>query len=267
VAGWLAAGQPEVAVAVADVQTAGRGRSGRSWVAPTGAALLLSCGFRPTWLAPRHAWRLGAIVALAMLDAAEEVGGLREGTLGLKWPNDLVAEQVTPRGEGGDLDGGGAAPSAGRAAAHREPATLLKLAGVLGETAGSAGRIETAIVGIGVNVEWPAAAFPSQLAGSMTSLSEVGHGRPVDGDALLDAFLARLEVRHEALRDGRFDAAAWSARQRTTGRSLEVEVGDQRLAGIGEGVDPETGALLLATQEGLVRVDSGEVTRCAVMRP
>jgi len=240
VAGWLAAGQPEVAFAVADVQTAGRGRSGRSWVAPTGAALLLSCGFRPTWLAPRHAWRLGAIVALAMVDAAEEAGGLREGTLGFKWPNDLVAEQS---------------------------GALLKLAGVLGETAGSAERIETAIVGIGLNAEWPAAAFPSQLAGSMTSLSEIGHGRPVDRDMLLDAFLARLEVRYEALRDGRFDAAAWSARQRTTGRSLEVEVGDRHRAGIGEGVDPETGALLLATPGGLVRVDSGEVTRCAVLRP
>ena len=44
---WLAAGTPEVCLAVADEQTAGRGREGRTWVAPPGAALLLSLGFRP----------------------------------------------------------------------------------------------------------------------------------------------------------------------------------------------------------------------------
>ena len=43
---WLAAGTPEVALAIADEQTAGRGRDGRRWVAPQGAALLLSLGFR-----------------------------------------------------------------------------------------------------------------------------------------------------------------------------------------------------------------------------
>ena len=52
VRGWLAEGTPEVCLAVADEQTAGRGREGRTWVAPAGGALLLSLGFRPTWLAP-----------------------------------------------------------------------------------------------------------------------------------------------------------------------------------------------------------------------
>ncbi len=48
---WLADGTPEVCLAIADEQSAGRGRDGRTWVAPPGAALLLSLGFRPTWLA------------------------------------------------------------------------------------------------------------------------------------------------------------------------------------------------------------------------
>src|SRR4249919_1694082 len=51
VRGWLADGTPEVCLAVAAEQTAGRGRQGRTWVAPRGAALLLSVGFRPAWLA------------------------------------------------------------------------------------------------------------------------------------------------------------------------------------------------------------------------
>jgi biotin-(acetyl-CoA carboxylase) ligase len=77
---WLAAGIPEVCVAIADEQTAGRGREGRTWVAPPGAALLLSLGFRPKWLPPERVWRLAAIVSMAMADAAETVSGLSGGT-------------------------------------------------------------------------------------------------------------------------------------------------------------------------------------------
>ena len=94
---WLAAGTPEVCLAVADEQTAGRGRDGRSWVAPAGSALLLSLGFRPDWLAPTDTWRLAATTSLAMADAAEEVAGLPDRSLRLKWPNDLVIETVGHR--------------------------------------------------------------------------------------------------------------------------------------------------------------------------
>ena len=98
VAGWLRHGTPEVCVAIAGEQSAGRGRNGRTWTAPAGASLLMSVGFTPTWLAPEHAWRLGAIVSLAMAEAAEEVARIAAGTVRLKWPNDLVprlaAEQL-----------------------------------------------------------------------------------------------------------------------------------------------------------------------------
>ena len=60
VRGWLDAGTPEVCLALADEQTAGRGRTGRTWLASPGRGLLLSLGFRPTWLAPAQAWRLAA---------------------------------------------------------------------------------------------------------------------------------------------------------------------------------------------------------------
>ena len=236
VADWLATGVPDPCVAVADHQRAGRGRHGRTWEAPPGAGLLVSVGFRPAYLAPRDAWQLGAIVALAMLDAAEEVAGLRDGALGLKWPNDLVADG--PEGR------------------------LRKVAGVLGETTARGAELETVVVGVGVNVEWAERDFPPGLAPSMTSLSSLGGGRPVDRAVLLGGFLDRLEVRLEALREGHFDAGGWSARQRTTGRRLTVEVGDRELDGTGDGVDPTTGALLLATADGIVAIDAGEVTRC-----
>ena len=94
---WLAAGVPEICLAVAGEQSAGRGRNGRTWTAPAGAALLCSLGFRPTWIAPERAWRIAATVALAMSDAAEEVAGLPVGAVRLKWPNDLVIEVGGPK--------------------------------------------------------------------------------------------------------------------------------------------------------------------------
>ena len=236
---WLDAGTPEVAVVVADYQTAGRGRNGRDWVSPPGAALLLSVGFRPVGIAARHAWRLAAVVALAMRDAAEEQAGLRDGTLRLKWPNDVVAE-----GEQG----------------------LRKVAGVIGETITSGGAVDSAVVGIGVNSDWRMTDFPWALAPTMTSLRELAGKRPIDNEALLDAFLARLEPRYEALLTGRFDVGGWSAAQITTGRTVVVDLGGEGVTGIGTGVDPDSGALLVRDQSGRnVPVDSGEVVRCRVI--
>jgi BirA family biotin operon repressor/biotin-[acetyl-CoA-carboxylase] ligase len=236
---WLESGTPEVCVAVADEQTAGRGRQGRSWQAPTGAALLASAGFRPTNLPIGHAWRLAAIAALAMLDAAEEEAGLRAGTLWLKWPNDIVADAAS--GE------------------------LLKLAGVLGESTSEGGATSAAVIGVGINADWPAATFPIELRESMTSLHELSGGRPIDRDALLAGWIGRLEPRYEALRAGYFDGEGWSRRQRTTGHPVEVDLGGARVHGTATGVDPESGALLLRTDDGAnMAIDSGDVVRCRI---
>jgi BirA family biotin operon repressor/biotin-[acetyl-CoA-carboxylase] ligase len=216
---WLSAGIPEVCLAVAGEQTAGRGRSGRAWVAPEGAALLLSLGFRPRYLAPDRVWRLAGVVALAMADAAEAVAGLPDGKLRLKWPNDIVLE----------LPGG-----------------VRKVAGVLGETEGVGTAEPVAVVGLGTNADWPPDQFPEALAGSMSSLREASGGRPIDSTELLKAFLLRLEPRVLALRDGLFDVAGWHDRQVTTGRMVELELPDgstERVRAVG--VDGVTGGLLV----------------------
>jgi len=235
---WMTEGTPEVCLAVADEQTAGRGRSGRSWVAPSGAALLLSLGFEPAYLAPDRLWRLAAIVVLAMADAAEEVAGLPNGMLRLKWPNDIVVE----------------APGA--------PAGVRKVAGVLGESEGAGSTAVRTVVGIGVNVDWPSDQFPAELADVMTSLREVSRGRPIDSDGLLDGFLVCLEPRVVALRDGHFDVAGWHGRQVTTGRTVRVDMpdGTARVA-TAVGVDGATGALLIEESAGGEQeLLAGEVT-------
>lgn len=216
---WLAAGTPEVCLATADEQSAGRGRAGRTWSAPPGAALLMSLGFRPGWLEADRVWRLAAVASLAMADAAESVAGLPYGTIRLKWPNDLVIET--------------------------DAAGPRKVAGVLGETEGLGTPDPQAVIGLGINVDWPAATFPPDLVGAMASLREASGDRPVDRDALLAAFLAQLEAAVAALRDGRFAAAAWEARQLTTGRLIRLEQPDGGELVRALGVDPASGALLV----------------------
>lgn len=236
---WMTDGTPEVCLAVADEQTAGRGRSGRSWVAPSGAALLLSLGFEPDYVEPARLWRLAAIVALAMADAGEEVAGLPDGMLALKWPNDIVV----------------AAPNA--------PAGVRKVAGVLGESEGAGTPSVKVVVGIGVNADWPRERFPAELADGMTSLLEVSRGRPIDSEVLLDSFLLRLEPRLLALRDGHFDVAGWHERQITTGRDVSIDMpdGTARVARA-VGVDGATGALLIEDADGGEReLLVGEVSR------
>jgi BirA family transcriptional regulator, biotin operon repressor / biotin---[acetyl-CoA-carboxylase] ligase len=219
VRGWLADGSPEVCVAQADVQTAGRGRDGRAWTAPAGGALLVSLGFRPTWLEPDRVWRLAAAVSMAMAEAAESAAGLAPGTIRLKWPNDLVAE-----------DGAG----------------VRKLAGVLGESDGLGTADPRAVIGIGVNGAWPAAAFPPELAPMMTSLQALAGDRRIDHEQLLDDFLERLETRVQGSRDGGFDVDEWADRQVTTGRWVEIHLPDGDVAELPAiGVDGGSGALVV----------------------
>jgi BirA family transcriptional regulator, biotin operon repressor / biotin---[acetyl-CoA-carboxylase] ligase len=233
---WLADGTPEVCLAVADEQTAGRGRSGRTWLSRPEAALTLSLGFRPAYLEPDTLWRLPAIVALAMADAAEEVAGLPTGMLRLKWPNDLSV--MTDTG-------------------------VRKVAGILSETeeAGTPGI--RAVVGIGINTAWPSAEFPPELAESMTSLGEIARGHPLDNDSLLVSFLLHLEPRVLALRDRHFDVAGWHDRQVTTGRGVRVEMPDgSSIEARAVGVDGLSGALLIedpAAPHGERELTAGEV--------
>ena len=228
---WLAAGTPEVCLAVADEQTAGRGRAGRTWSAPPGAALLLSVGFRPAWLAPGHAWRLAAVVSLAMADTAEDVAGLRNHAVRLKWPNDLVIEADAPEPDG---------PGPG-------VVRIRKLGGVLGETDGLGTDDPRVVVGIGLNAGWARDDFTPALAPAMTSLAEASGGRPIERALLLDGFLSRLEARVEALRAGRFPIDDWTARQVTTGRIVRLEGhGSEPEEARALGLDPATGALVVA---------------------
>ena len=225
VATWLADGSPEVCAAVAGEQTAGRGRNGRTWTAPAGAALLCSLGFRPTYLEAQLQWRLAAIVSLAMTKTIETVAGLPANTVRLKWPNDLVV-----------LDDAG---------------VVRKLAGVLGETRAAGTDDPQAIIGIGVNVDWERAAFPAELAADMTSVAELAPSRGVRPADLLDNFLARLGPLVDGLRAGAFPVRPWRERQLTNGAVVRLERPDGSTENVRAlDVDPDSGALVIESLFG-----------------
>jgi BirA family biotin operon repressor/biotin-[acetyl-CoA-carboxylase] ligase len=226
---WLASGEPEVCLAVADEQSAGRGRNGRTWSAPPGAGLLLSVGFRPTWLAPERVWQLAATTSLAIANAIEEAAGLEYGSVMLKWPNDLVMPV--------DADGRSIVPPGPRP-------DFRKLAGALGETDGLGTDDPRVVIGIGVNADWPAVEFPADLAAGMISIRAATGDRPVEVERLLAGFVTELEVGILALRAGRFATTDWVDRQVVTGRVLDLVLPDGTVERVvGRGVDPLSGAL------------------------
>lgn len=228
-------GEPEGVVIVADHQTAGRGRMGRTWAAPPGSSLLVSVLLRPV-AAVTDVVTMAA--ALAMAEAIEETCGVAAR---LKWPNDLV------------VDVGG---------------TDRKLAGVLAELDWPARSHIAAgwsppppsermvvVVGIGVNVNWPSD-LPHELTGTMTAANlAAGATREVDRVALLMAYLRHLESRYLPLVRGRDRSAvltAWKARSATLGRRVRVDLGTDDI--VGTAVDiTAAGHLVVDTLDGCRR--------------
>jgi BirA family biotin operon repressor/biotin-[acetyl-CoA-carboxylase] ligase len=178
---WAAAGAPEGTIAVADYQTAGRGRLGRSWTAPPGRGLLWSCLLRPP-LPPRRWPELAILAGCAVAEGVEAAAGLRTR---LRWPNDVLVE------------------------GH-------KIAGVLAE--GMAGEAPAVILGVGVNVAQGPDEWPPGLAGRTASLATLGVR--VARTTVLTAVLRQLSARYSALLDEGFAEVrqAWRDRALLGGR-------------------------------------------------
>lgn len=224
-------GADEGTVVVADEQLAGRGRLGRSWLAPPGTCLLCSILFRPL-LHPTQASWLTMICSLAAADGAKLVGGL---SVSLKWPNDLIVLAGTT----GDCG-------------------WRKLAGILTETALVGDRVEFAVVGIGININVPAEMLPDLSPEATSILAETG--RRASREELLAKTLEGIETRYERLRKGESPFSEWSSRLATVGRQVEVVTSQGVLAGLAEGVTEDGELLLRATDGTLHHLAAGDVT-------
>jgi BirA family biotin operon repressor/biotin-[acetyl-CoA-carboxylase] ligase len=224
VASALAArGDREGAVVVAEAQTAGRGRRGRSWFSPPLSGLYVSLVLAPgrARVTPDRATALLTLAAgVALAEAVELVAGLAAD---IKWPNDLFV---------------------GR----------RKLAGILAERV----TPDAVVLGYGINVG--TMAYPRELGDRATSL-ELELGRAIDRGILFAETLAALASRYDDLLEGHFDAIldAWRVRapaSRGARVSWETLAGPR--SGITAGVD-EQGALLVDAGDQIERIVAGEL--------
>lgn len=201
------AGADEGLVLLADYQSAGRGRLNRTWEAPRGASVLCSVLLRPS-LEPDELFLLTAACAVAARQAVAEVTGVE---LGLKWPNDLIFS--TP-------DGG-----------------TRKVAGILAESHVVAGSVDAVVVGMGLNVNWPAD-LPSDLVEIATALNHLC-GHEVERNDIVVAWLTHYEAalqqienastRHEFLK-------TFSAQLVTIGQNVRVETAHETFSGVARGL-------------------------------
>jgi BirA family biotin operon repressor/biotin-[acetyl-CoA-carboxylase] ligase len=209
-------------VVIADAQTAGRGRRGRTWFSPEGSGLYVSVILSPSRAAsePDRATMLLTLTAgVALAEGVERSSGLSPA---IKWPNDLLV--------------------AGR-----------KLAGILAEGCG-----EAVVLGYGINVG--PMAYPPELRDRATSL-ETELGRSIDHASVAVETLAALASRYDDLVSGRFDAIldAWRRRAPTSrGARVVWDTPAGPQSGITDGID-DFGALLVRVADRVERIVAGEV--------
>lgn len=221
---WAEDGAEEGCVVLADAQSAGRGRLGRTWASPAGAGIYVSLVLRPSMEA------VPLLTIAAGLGVSEGIGAATGLETHVKWPNDVCLAGRPPR----------------------------KLAGILAEAGSTGGRVLHVVLGIGINVL--PAAFPPDVAARATSL-EGELGRAVPRGTVLAECLAGVWRRYQMLTSGRGGDVlhAWRARAALTfGRRVEWDDAGGTHHGVARDVDPG-GALLVAGESGLVRLTAGEV--------
>ena len=228
-------GAPDGTVVVADRQSAGRGRRGRLWLAPSGRCLLCSLLLRPA-ISPTQAPRLTMLAAVAAVRAIQALGL----TASVKWPNDVLVSRSAGRGAGGGVGGG-------------------KVGGILTETEIVGDSLAYAIVGIGLNVNVKLEDLAA-ISPQATSLSVVA-GRRFSRPRLLRLLLTEIEVRYSVMAQDGGDAVQqeWASLLDTIGRHVTVTSNESAVTGLAEGVD-DSGALLVRRAGGeLSRVTFGDV--------
>lgn len=220
-----ASGAPAGTVIVADRQSAGRGRRGRSWLSSPESSLTFSL----LWRFAGPATRLSGLSLAVGVALAEALEGLGATQVRLKWPNDVLLQQG---------DGFG------------------KLAGVLIELS-SDRRGTQAVIGIGLNLQAPEGELLMPAAGLADDLAPLPERHP-----LLASLLAALAAVLDRFEAGGFAAVQsdWQRRNAWQDRPVRViEDGMVEAEGICLGADSD-GALLIETPVCLKRILSGDVS-------
>jgi BirA family transcriptional regulator, biotin operon repressor / biotin---[acetyl-CoA-carboxylase] ligase len=224
-------------VVLADEQTAGRGRRGRSWTAPPRSSILMSVVlFPPRRLATRHleaAFGCAWLTALGAVATAELVTAWTGRDAKIKWPNDI---RINGRKIAGILVERVPAPA---------PPDTTSPSGELGLAQWSA------VIGIGLNVNLNRDAFPPELAAGATSMQIEAGGESFDRSEVARDMIRRLDHWYDASRSRGVEIlnSPWQAHSEHLGRIVRVETTTGSLKGRLVGIDLRLGlALAIASQ-------------------
>ena len=217
-------GHPEGTIVVADMQTAGRGRRGRSWYSPGSKGIYMSVILRPS-LPLNEISRISLLTAVVVAETLEEELNLPAR---IKWPNDILINNK-------------------------------KIAGILSEVVTDMDGIEYIVVGIGLNINNED--FPRDLCTIATSV-RIEEEHSVSRVKVLQGLLARLESRYFELLAGNFGATLQKGKSLSIaiGQELRLDMINGFL--IGQAIDiDDNGFLLLRDHSGSVHtILSGEIT-------
>ncbi len=221
-------GAAEGTVVIADAQTGGRGRLGRSWVSPAGVNLYCSVLLRPH-IAPGLAPQINLVAAVAVADTIAGLSGLSPT---IKWPNDVLLKGK-------------------------------KVCGILAEMQTSGERLQAIILGIGVNLNAELEVFPEELREKASSLLLLT-GTPVERATFTARLLTHLEQSYLLWLQKGLPAlrATWERYAGALiGQQIAVAAQGEAINGTIVGLDTD-GALLVREQttETLRRVLTGEVS-------
>lgn len=222
-----AAGAPHGTVLIADRQSAGRGRLGRSFLSPGGVGVYLSLILRPG-CPPQELMHLTCAVAVAACDAVEAACGFLPG---IKWTNDLVVGRK-------------------------------KLSGILTELSVNpkTGLVDNAVVGIGVNCRQTETDFDPSIR-SMACSARMILGRDFDRNRLAAEMIRSLAAMDKALFSGREEMLRrYRENCITLGQAISIHRGDQVTHGTALDIDAEGGLIVRMDSGEIQTVSSGEVS-------
>ncbi|GAP07265.1 MAG TPA: biotin--[acetyl-CoA-carboxylase] ligase [Anaerolinea thermolimosa] len=217
------AGAPDETLVVADYQTRGRGRMGRSWITRKGSALAFSLVLRPRSREEERLELFSPLGALSVASALEDLGLQPQ----VKWPNDVLLNR-------------------------------RKVCGILVEASWTGERLTALVVGIGVNVA-PSAVPPDEwLIYPATSVEEIT-GHPVDRMAVLEAILLAFRRWRHELGSDHF-MKAWQERLAFLEEEVVVQPpGQSSLRGRLLGVDGEGNLRLQLAGGEEIKLAAGDI--------
>jgi BirA family biotin operon repressor/biotin-[acetyl-CoA-carboxylase] ligase len=213
-------GAAEGTVVIADKQTAGRGRLGRTWLSPEGS-LAMSVILKPSL---NNLPQLVMIASLAVVRSISKVTGLETR---IKWPNDVLIKGK-------------------------------KVCGILIESEVKGGIVNFSIIGIGINVNFNPLAFP-EISDIATTLSH-DTATEISKTELISALLFELEQLYLEAQAGVPIYREWQEKMETLGKWVQVRTGNTVEQGKAETVTEYGNLILRRADGSLAEIVAGDVT-------